>query len=176
MSIEGPLEVRSQLIEVKRLLVEAMADEQRLYQGYSKASREAQRWRGRAELALGRGSEELARAALERARKQDEAASRIHEQYLAQKEQVEGMKLRLRQLEEPSGPRPGRVGSREPGPRVGPPADWEVREERAREERARLVAWAELERDELKEKLDALEREDLLDRQLAELKQRLGKS
>ncbi len=174
MSNGGPQEVRSQLIEMKRLLVDAMANEQRLYQSYSEANREVQRWRGRAELALGRGSEELARAALGRASDYGDRASRLHQQYLVQKESVETMKARLRDLESrprllPAAGRPRELARPELALAPG-----ERREERAREERARLAAWAELERDELAEKLEALEREERLERQLAELKQRLS--
>jgi hypothetical protein len=86
------------------------------------------------------------------------------------------MKSRLRALEAGALPRPLAL------PPPSAPLEPEMRlrqldylEERAREERARLAAWLELERDELAERIAALEREDQLERQLAELKRKLGR-
>ncbi|MHB0871078.1 MAG: PspA/IM30 family protein [Chloroflexota bacterium] len=175
MSSQRSLEIRSQLTEVRRLLTAAMVDEQRLYQRHVEAGREADRWKRRAELALGRGDEDLARAALARSIDHGARASQFQQQYLEQKSYVEGMKARLRAMES------GEVMAPPSAARGAGAADLERNiaqlerwEDRAREERARLAAWAELERDELAEKLEALEREEQLGRQLAELKQRLG--
>lgn len=169
-------DIRSQIVELKRHLIAAMADEQKLYQRHSDANSEAARWRERAELAVGKGMNDLARSALARASEWAARAADFERQYLEQKGYVEQMKARLRALE---------TGVLERPPTTASPPDTlelertlarlERQEERTREERARLAAWAELERDELAEKLAALEREDQLERQLAELKQRLGK-
>lgn len=175
MSNQGLHEIRSQLTELKRLLVAAMADEQRLYQRHSEANREAERWRQRAELAVGRGSDDLARAALARSNGFRDRAAEFHRQYLEQKGYVERMKVRLLELEA--------RGLERPVPLLRAPqverlerslAQLERWEGRAREERAMLAAWAELERDELAEKLAALEQETQLEQQLAELKRKLG--
>ncbi len=184
MSTQRSLEIRSQLTEVRRLLVAAMVDEQRLYQHQVEAGREADRWKRRAELALGRGDEDLARAALARSIDHDARASQFQQQYLEQKSYVEGMKTRLRAMEsgEAMRPSPAAAGPSAAAARAGAAelerniAQLERWEDRAMEERARLAAWAEMERDELAEKLEALEREEQLARQLAELKQRLGKA
>lgn len=168
-------DIRSQIVELKRHLVAAMADEQKLYQRYADAGSEANRWRQRAELAVGRGVDDLARGALARANQFDANAAQFEQQYLEQKRYVERMKARLRALE--SGV------MEEPLEAVRLPdvaelernlAHLEQQEERAREQRARFAAWAELERDELSEKLAALEREDQLERQLSELKSKMG--
>ena len=167
MSDGGVQEIRSQLMEMRRLLVEAMADEQRLYQRQGEESREAERWRRRAELAIGRGADELAQAALGRSVDHSAMASRLMDQYQAQRNYVERMKARLRELES----RP-RVQTATPS---RPMAQLERRIARweQREERTPLAARSDLERDPLAEKLEALEREVRLERQLAELKQRL---
>ncbi|MGE5620492.1 MAG: PspA/IM30 family protein [Sphingomonadaceae bacterium] len=165
MSSHRSLEVRSRLPEAKRSLMAAIADEQMMYQRYVESDREADKWRRRAELALSKGDEELARAALARAREHCARASQFQQQFLEQKGYVETMKGRLRALESgiaPHLPDLGRVPAAE--------GLWETD---ATETRARLAARAELERDELAEKLEALEREDLLERQLAELKRRM---
>ncbi|MGI5836023.1 MAG: PspA/IM30 family protein [Chloroflexota bacterium] len=171
-------DIRSRIIELKRHLVAAMADEQKLYQRCTDAGSEASRWRQRAELAVDKGEDALARGALARANHFAARAAQFEQQYLEQKGYVERMKARLRALE-------AGVVVEEPVAVVQLPDVSELEknaerleqmEERAREQRAMLAAWAELERDELSEKLAALEREDQLERQLAELKQRLGRA
>lgn len=166
--------VRSQLIELRRLLSGAMADEQRLYQRHLDSTREAERWRSRAGLAAERGEDELAKGALARASRADSRAAQYQGHYLEQKEYVERMKRRLLELE--SGGYPVRAGGRAPdAAEVEKSLLWlRAETERLRDERARLAAWAELERDELAEKLSALEREDQVERQLAELKAKLA--
>ncbi len=167
-------DVRSQLIELKHRLVATMADEQRLYQRHTEASRVEDRWKRRAEMAVSKGSDELARGALARANKLEADAAEFHRQYMEQKGFVEQMKVRLLELETLARSRPTTLP---PPPDVErlerSLAGLERWEDRAREERARLAAWAELERDEVAEKLAALEREDQLERQLAELKARV---
>lgn len=168
-------EVRSRLVELKQLLGASIADEQRLYQQQVEEDREADRWRQRAELAARKGEDDLSRGALERAGRHAAKAADLRVQYLQQKEFVEGMKARLMSLEARARALPSAVS---------PPVDTtrlerttghlQRQEERAQEERARLAAYAELERDEVAEKLAAMEREAQLERQLAELKQRLG--
>jgi phage shock protein A len=169
-------ETRSQLTELKRHLAVAVADEQRLYQRYFEADREATRWRRRAEFAVSRGEDDVAGVALEGETRFPAHAEEHQRGYLEQKGYVESMKGRLRDLE--VGVPPRRIALA-PLP-VPLETERSLRrleylEERAREERARLAAWLELERDELAERLAALEREDQLERQLAELKQRLGR-
>ncbi len=169
-------DLRSQVVELKHQLVIAIADEQRLYQRYSEAGREAERWRRRADLAAGKGADDLARAALERSNKHGAAASQFYQQYLEQKGYVERMKIRLLEVERQvrmritTAARP--LDTERLQRRLARVERWE---ERAREERARLAALAELERDQVAERLAELERQDQLERQLAELKRRLGR-
>jgi phage shock protein A len=169
-------DVRSRLTDLKRRLVAAVADEQRLYQRHSEANREADRWRQRAELAAGRGADDLARAALERARRHASVSLQFHEQYLEQKGYVERLKGRLLETERRIRERPATVTRPIDTEKLERSlAHLERWEERLREERARLAAMAELERDEVEEKLAALEREAQLEQQLAELKRKLGR-
>jgi len=160
--------------ELKRMLVRAIADEQRLFQRHSEAMREADRWRRRVELALSKGESDLAGAALVRWEGLVAHASRVEREYQAQRAHVERMKEMLRELETATPPVPAA-----PAPRAVEPrrlAAVERREGAAWVDGTRLAAaWADLERDELAERLEALEREDLLERQLRELKQRLGR-
>jgi phage shock protein A len=168
-------DVRSRLMELRRLLAASMADEQRLYQRQIEEDREADRWQQRAKLAAGKGAGDLSGSALERAGRHAARAADLRIQYLQQKDYVEGMKARLLELETRARALPFTVV---------PPVDTSRlertlsslrrQEERAQEEQARLAAFAEMERDEVGEKLAALEREDHLERQLAELKSKLG--
>src|SRR5665811_274996 len=104
--IHSGYETRSQLPELKRHLAAAVADEQRLYQRYFEADREAGRWRRRAELAVSRRDDDLARGALGRANRYAAHAEEHHRQYLEQKGYIESMKVRLRDLEVGALPRP----------------------------------------------------------------------
>ncbi len=171
--VNGSEDVRSRLAELRRLLVASMADEQRLYQRYAETSHEAERWRERAGLAASRGMDDLAKAALERAAEFEAHASTHHLQYLEQKTRVVEMKARLLRLETAMRTSTPRIviGSAGQERRL---AQLREQEERAEDERRRLAALAELERDEVAEKLAALEKEDRLERQLAELKAKLG--
>lgn len=176
MNNPGVQDARSQLQEFKRQMVAQMGAEQRIYQRYMEADREADRWRHRAELAVGRGDGDLARAALARSARHEADAAEFRRQYLEQKGYVEQMKSQLLSLES----RPAGVPARATRPldlaRLERNLlELERQQERAAEQRARAAAWAELERDELSEKLDALERTDRLERQLAEMKERLGR-
>jgi phage shock protein A len=169
------LDIRSRLTELRRLLAASMTDEQRLYQRQADANREAERWRQRAELAAGKGADDLTRAALERAARHEARASELRLEFLWQKAHVEEMKSRLFGLE---------TRIRAVPSRLAPPVDTgrlertlsrlQRQEEQARDERARLVAFVELERDEVAEKLAVLERETLIEQQLSELKRRLS--
>lgn len=168
-------DVRYSLPELRRMLAASMADEQRLYQRHTEEQHEAERWRVRAELAVARGADDLARGALERAGHHAARSVEHHSYYLDQKAYVEDMKTRLLGLEIRARSRPSSLqGTVDFGKVERTLARLHQQEERAAEERSRLVALAELERDEVAEELAALEREDRLERQLAELKQRLG--
>lgn len=166
-------DMRSRLAEARRMLAVSMADEQRLYQRFSEARREADRWRARAHLAVSRGMDDLARPALERSGEHEAHSSEFHLQYLEQKGRVEEMKRRLLDSElaasSPSSPLVADLARTE-----RTLARLRRQEDQAGERRARLAAMAELERDEVAERLAVLEREDRLERQLAELKSRLG--
>ena len=173
MATERIEDMHARIVELRRLLVASMTDEQRLYQRFQEARREADRWRARAGLAASRGMDDLARAALERAAENEARASEHHLQYLEQKSRVQEMKSRILGIE-------AGVGTTRPLVTADPTkvertlARLHHQEERAEEQRARLAALAELDRDEVAEKLAALERDDRLERQLAELKARLG--
>lgn len=165
---------RSELIEIKQLLLEAMSGEQKLYLRRVDELREESRWRERANLAISRSAEDLARGALARAGRHAATAAQFHAQYQEQKGYLEGLKRRLLELQSGSGERP----SARPVLSLQTEADTLGRLDRlsdaAFERGARQAALAELERDVLSEKLSAMEREDQVERQLAELKRTVG--
>lgn len=168
-------DVRSRLVELRRLLAASIADEQRLYQRQIEEDRDADRWMRRAEMAASKGEGDLSRGALERADRHAARAAELRIQYLQQKEYVEGMKARLMALEMRVRALPSAVSLPVDTTRLERTLSrLQRQEERAREERARLAAFAELERDEVAEKLATMEREVQLERQLAELKSKLG--
>lgn len=173
MATERIEDMHDRILELRRLLVASMADEQRLYQRFAEARREADRWRARAILAASRGLDDLARAALERSGGLEARASEHHLQYLEQKTRVEEMKSSLLSVEAGLGTARRRFA---PDTAKVDRTLSRLREqqERAEERRARLAALTELERDEVAEKLAALEKEDRLERELADLKSKLG--
>src|SRR6185312_16998306 len=60
------IDMHNQLIQVKTQVAAAMADEQKLYQRYTDAQNQANDWQHKAELAVQKGDDDLAKQALQR--------------------------------------------------------------------------------------------------------------
>lgn len=94
------LDMENQFMQVKTQVAIAIADEH-LLQKRQKESLEAQEeWVRKAELALAKGDEKLARMALERSITHETAAQNFSEQIEDQSHQVEMLKTALHQLEQ----------------------------------------------------------------------------
>ena len=94
------LDMENQFMQVKTQVAIAIAD-QHLLQKRQKESLEAQQeWLGKAELALAKADEKLARIALERSVTHETAAQNFSEQIEDQSHQVEMLKTALHQLEQ----------------------------------------------------------------------------
>jgi phage shock protein A len=92
--------MENQFMQVKTQVAIAIAD-QHLLQKRQKESLEAQQeWVRKAELALAKGDEKLARLALERSMTHETAAQNFSEQIEDQSHQVEMLKTALHQLEQ----------------------------------------------------------------------------
>ncbi|MFW6337501.1 MAG: PspA/IM30 family protein [Alkalispirochaetaceae bacterium] len=93
-------DMNQQLIDSKKSVAAAIADEKKLERHYKEQAAEAEEWERRAVLALKSGKEDLAREALTRKQKAEEYAKQYREQWEQQQESVEKLKEALRSLQQ----------------------------------------------------------------------------
>ncbi|MEM7153523.1 MAG: PspA/IM30 family protein [Myxococcota bacterium] len=93
------VDMKSQLVEAKKQVAVAIADEKRLKKQYQQESAKAAEWERKAMLAIKAGDDNLAKAALARKTEHDEVAQTLLQQWEAQKESVEQLKGALRGLD-----------------------------------------------------------------------------
>ena len=94
------LDMDNQLLQVKTQVAIAIADQHLLEKKQKENEDKVQEWMRKAELAVGKKDDELARAALQRVESYRELAGSFGEQVTDQKAQVENLKTALRQLEQ----------------------------------------------------------------------------
>jgi len=94
------LDMNKQLVEAKRNVATAIAEEKRLERQVFAQEEKAQEWERRAVVALKAGKEDLAREALVRKKREDDYARQFRAQYEKQHEAVEGLKTALRGLQD----------------------------------------------------------------------------
>src|ERR1051325_1257101 len=93
------LDMENQLMQVKTQVAIAMADEHLLIKKQKENEEKAAEWTRRAELAVDKKQDDLARAAIERALTSRQVADGFTQQVADQKLQVETLKSALRKLE-----------------------------------------------------------------------------
>lgn len=93
------VDMKSQLVEAKKQVAVAIADEKRLKKQYEQEAAKAAEWERKAMLAVRAGDDGLARAALARKTEHDEVAETLKQQWEAQKQSVEQLKGALRGLD-----------------------------------------------------------------------------
>jgi phage shock protein A len=93
------LDMQQQLAKVKQQVAVAIADEKRLERQYKENQAQAESWMEKATLAIEKGNDELAKAALARKNEYEGLASEYKTQLDAQKASVEKLKSSLRELE-----------------------------------------------------------------------------
>src|SRR5579862_2177524 len=94
------LDMENQLLQVKTQVAIAIADQHLLEKKRADHSGQAAEWRRKAELAVKKGNDDLARAALERSLSQDELASGFALQAEDQKHEADHLRDALRKLEQ----------------------------------------------------------------------------
>jgi phage shock protein A len=94
------LDMNEQLIESKKAVAMAIADERKLYREMEKHAAQAQEWERKAMLAVNAEKDELAKEALLRKQEDDNAALEYRKQWEAQKSAVEKLKEALRELQD----------------------------------------------------------------------------
>lgn len=93
------VELNEDLMQVRSQVASSIAIEKQLYQKFTQAQSEADKWQAKAELAVDKGEDELAREALKRKNTFQQTADGLKEQWHAQKASVSGLKDNLMKLE-----------------------------------------------------------------------------
>ena len=93
------VDMKAQLVEAKKQVAVAIADEKRIKKQYEQEAAKAAEWERKAMLAVKAGDDSLARAALARKGEHDEVAETLKQQWEAQKQSVEQLKAALRGLD-----------------------------------------------------------------------------
>ncbi len=94
------LDMENQLLQVKTQVAIAIADQHLLEKKRADHEQQSAEWRRKAELAVGKGRDDMARAALERALSQDELVKGFTEQAEDQKQEADNLRQALRKLEQ----------------------------------------------------------------------------
>jgi phage shock protein A len=93
------IEMNEQLIESKRAVAMAIADEKKLEREKDNQLAQAQEWERKAILAVNAGKDDLAKEALLRKQEYDKAAAEYQKQWESQKASVDQLKESLRELQ-----------------------------------------------------------------------------
>lgn len=96
---QAVIEMQEDLVQLRQAVAQAIATQKRSEQQYNQAQSQANQWQARAELALRKGDETLAREALQRKKGYVETANTIKVTLDQQTGQVDGLKRNLIQLE-----------------------------------------------------------------------------
>ena len=185
------LDMQNQLLQVKTQVAMAIADLHLLQQKKTSNEEKVREWMRKAELAVSKGQDDLARNALERFESYRELTESFTQQLEDQRAQVEQLKTALRQLDqklvEAEGKadllvaqhRRARAAGRAGDARLA--IDTQSRStafDRMRRKVAQSEALgkakADMAADHVEERLTALEREDRIDQLLADLKAKRG--
>jgi phage shock protein A len=92
-------DMQQQLVKAKQQVAVAIADEKRLERQYKENQAQADSWMDKAKLAVEKGNDELAKAALARKGEYESLAAEYKQQWEAQNASVEKLKGSLRELE-----------------------------------------------------------------------------
>jgi phage shock protein A len=93
------IEMNEQLIESKKAVAMAIADEKKLERERDNQAAQAKEWERKAMLAVNAGRDDLAKEALLRKQEYDNAAAEYQKQWAAQKASVDQLKESLRELQ-----------------------------------------------------------------------------
>lgn len=183
------LDMQNQLMQVKTQVAVALADQHMLEKKRKEHAGKAEEWMRKAELAVDRKDDDLARAALERSMSYKRMAEGFAQQVADQAAQVENLKSALAKLEQKlaeaqsrcdlliaqhrrarAAERAGRA-SGVTGETSGA-ATFERMKEKVQRSEAIGQAITEMAADSVEDKFARLERDEEIDRMLAELKAR----
>jgi phage shock protein A len=184
-------DMNNQLLQVKTQVAASIADEKQLQQRYEENQEKANDWQRKAELAVEKGQDDLAREALSRRNAFQQTATGFKDQYEEQSRQVEVLKDALHQLEtkiqeaqtkEQLLIARSRRAKAETNIRTtlsgldtsGALASFDRMEDKVNQQEARASALADLDHDSTEQRFALLEQESEVDKQLEELKAKKG--
>lgn len=184
-------DMHNQLVQVKTQVAASIADEKQLFQRQQENYAKAQEWQRKAELAVERGQDDLAREALQRRNTFQQTADGFREQHEAQTANVATLKEALQALEakvqEAETKKDlliarSRRAKAETSIRTtlsgldsgGALAGFERMEDKVKMQEARASALSEMDTDTVDQRFAMLEQESEVDEQLAALKAKKG--
>ncbi|MFW2390326.1 MAG: PspA/IM30 family protein [Polyangiales bacterium] len=92
------VDMNQQLVEAKKQVAVAIADEKRLHKQFGREAKKSQDWENKAMLAVRSGDDELAKEALLRRKEHDSIAAQYQEQWERQKAFTDQLKTALKAL------------------------------------------------------------------------------
>jgi phage shock protein A len=185
------IDMNNQLMQVKTQVAASIADEKLLYQRYQDNEAKAVDWQQKAELAVERSQDDMAREALSRRNAFSQTAEGFKAQYDQQAGQVEQLKEALHQLEskiQDASTKQELLIARSRRAK----AETQIRttlsgldqssalasfariEEKVNQQEARAAALGELDTDTMDHRFQLMEQESEVDKQLAALKEKKG--
>jgi len=187
------LDMQNQLMQVKTQVAIAIADQHLLEKKQKENHEKNAEWMRKAELAVDKKQDDLARAALERSMSYQQMAASFDQQIADQKLQVESLKTALHKLEQKLAEadaksdvlvaqhRRSRALSKASDARIAigdgsKAAAFDRMKRKVMHSEAVSQAKSELAVDNVEDRLAALEKEDQIDKLLAEIKARRGLS
>ena len=181
------LDMENQMLQVKTQVAIAIADQHLLEKKQKENEDKVAEWMRKAELAVGKSEDDLARVALQRVESYRELNGSFGQQVIDQKAQVENLKIALRQLEgklaEAQGKADLLIAQHRRARAVGKASDakmaagngansgtFDRMKRKVSHAEALSQAKSELAADDVEDRLAALEKEDRIEQLLAELK------
>ena len=185
------LDMQNQLLQVKTQVAIAIADQHLLEKKQKENEEKVAEWMRKAELAVGKKEDDLARAALGRVESYRDLAGSFGQQVIDQKAQVENLKIALRQLEQKLTEAQGKadllIAQHRRARAVGKASDAKIAsgngssanafdrmKRKVAHSSALSQAKSEIAADDVEDRLAALEKEDRIEQLLAELKVKRG--
>ena len=185
------LDMQNQLLQVKTQVAIAIADQHLLEKRQKENGDKTAEWMRKAELAVTKKEDDLARAALHRVESYREMAASFAEQVADQKAQVENLKTALRQLEQKLAEAMGKadllIAQQRRARAVGKAHDARVAigdqskiaafdrmKNKVQHNEAVSQAKSEIGDDDIEGRLNAIEKDDRIEQLLAEMKAKQG--
>jgi phage shock protein A len=185
------LDMQNQLLQVKTQVAIAIADQHLLEKKKSENEEKVTEWMRKAELAVDKKQDDLARAALQRVESYREMSDSFAQQVSDQKAQVENLKTALRQLDQKLAEAQTKadllIAQNRRARAVGKASDARIQigdgsktaafdrmKHKVARSEAVSQAKAEIASDDVEARLAALEKEDRIEQLLSELKTRRG--